>query len=414
MTNPGLPTKVSLQSFKINGQDVRAHVNTLQVFEDICKPYRTATATIIDNNDIINQLQLVGGEDISFIIMADGGNSYSANLKLFSIKGERLNMSLRSSFYQMQLIGPQYFGDKQNIVQQSFKNIIGTDIISKIHNQFLGGSLNIPVPSTGLLAKNNSIIARGHKPFNFIDDIRRQLMFGQYKTGSSVYYHDNKGVNLAPLEHLFSTLSSQQLFIQTTTAGARWQDIFESVNTIIDATTTIDERSDHHGRMNMKDIIPALQQEKKVIDIFSHKRIFNDLAQTITSGSTVGTPFSKVLKLAAAVGNHGGSHNYYFVDTEKYPKENIRQTDKEALYKAEMTSGPQIMIKVPIQTGFNCTVGKGFTARIPPPMSDRDSKSYDAYNSGDYLCIALEHTAHFDDHSLAGTTTLHGIKGGIN
>ena len=61
-------TKCALRVCKIEGADVRAHTQSIFVYETMCKPYLTATITINDNANIINNLQLRGGERVSFVI----------------------------------------------------------------------------------------------------------------------------------------------------------------------------------------------------------------------------------------------------------------------------------------------------------------------------------------------------------
>lgn len=406
-------TKCYLAQFTIKGFDARPFINSLQIYESICKPYLTAIATVLDDFDILNQLQIVGGEDVSFTVMADGGNSYSQNMKVFAIKGERLNYQLRAAYYKLEMITVEYINDKRNLVQQSFKNITGTDIISKVHTQYLGSGINIPIPSSGLLGSGNAIIASNSKPIKFIDDIRRQLTFGQFVTGSTLYYHDNQQVNLAPLEYLISSLSSQQTFIQTATMGQNWTDIFNATNVIIEATTTIDPYNQEMGRANIRDVASTQNQEKKVIDVYNWKRIFNDQVRGVIAGATLGTAVSGLMNLGGTSSPHGGTQQAYMIDGQKIPRANARQMDKEALYKALMMAAPQVVMRVPIQTGFNVTVGKGFTAKLLPPAGNNPAPSYSAMTSGDYLAVNIEHVCHFDDTAMAATTVLHGLKGGV-
>lgn len=415
MSSDGILFQVAPQSFTVKGTDISRHVNNMQVYEDICKPYLTGTATIIDNADIINGLQLVGGEPVTFTVQSDNGPSYSQqNMQLFAIKGQRSATALRTVVYQMQFIGQEFFGDRQNIVQQSFKQITGTDIISRIHNQYLGSTLNIPVPSSGLLATNNTIVASSVSPFKFINDIRQQLMFGQYQTGHSMYYRDATQANLAPMEYLITNAGSGPTFVQKATWGASYQDIFTAYNAIIALTTSNDENS-HGGNFNMLDISAALIQERKVQDIFQNKRTWNITPQQPQAGQVLGTSIASLINLPNFVSSsQGGRQNYYWYDSEKVPTPNVRQTDVEALYKAMISSAPQVTIKVPAQGGMGVTVGKGFTANLLPPIGDQDNSSTDAQNSGAYLAIKVMHEWWFNDHQPGGTATITGVKGGIN
>ena len=129
------PTKVACISFSINGTQIANHVNTLNIYENICKSYRTALAVIIDNNNVINTLQLKGGETVSFNVISDGGGSYSATMKILSISKEKPNVGLRTVIYQLDMIDNEYLGDRSNLVQRAFKSIQGTSAIQQIHQQ---------------------------------------------------------------------------------------------------------------------------------------------------------------------------------------------------------------------------------------------------------------------------------------
>src|ERR1700761_5549652 len=144
------PTRATVLSCSVSGADFTRQVLKLSVFETVCKSYKTGTLVIRDDQNIINALNLQGGEPVSFNFSAGDGLNYSDTLYILRMQGEPMNNNLRSVKYTLDLIGPEYYADRANMVQQSFQNIPGTSIISQIQSKFLGGGINIPVPSTGL------------------------------------------------------------------------------------------------------------------------------------------------------------------------------------------------------------------------------------------------------------------------
>lgn len=387
------PTKCALRSFTINGYEVSPYVNLLKVYESVCKPYLTGDALIIDNNNLINVLNLQGGETVTFDVITDGGRNYSQTMYILKIKNVVSNQSGRAQSYTLELISKEYFGDRANLVQQSFKDITGTDAIQKIHSRFVGNQLNIPVPSSGLLFKNPNVVS-GTKPFKAIDDLRRIISFAGFQTGLTSYFRDRNLVNLIPVEYMFRNMSVQQEFVQKTTWGSDYRDVFHWENAIISATTTIGDKGSYASMLEMS---AAQAQEYKVMDVFSNKKIFEVAASALKS----------VLGGVGA-GGHGGRQNYLTIDSQKIPKENVRRTDKETLLRAKITSN--LVIKVPIQTGLNCTVGKGIFCRLLAPIGDKDPSNIQPTNAGQSLVADIMHEFHFDDSLMPGTSTIRSVK----
>src|SRR5688500_7275653 len=248
------------------------------------------------------------------------------------------------------MIGKEYYGDRSNMVQQSFSNMTGTDIIQSIQTRFLGSGIHIPIPSAGLLGQKNNYVVSSTKPFKAINDIRKILSFGR-GTVASMYFRDRDQVNLVKLEHMFSTMGSQQSFVQRNTWGSDWRNVLGAYNAILAASTSVNEKQ---GRGGAQARSAASQFERKVRDVFSTKKVFSDMI----SGSGMGGVMNSVTR------GHGGWQNFPMFDSTKIPKENVRDVGADAAYTASVADGPQVTIKVPIQTGISCTVGKGVTISL--------------------------------------------------
>lgn len=397
------PTKVVCVSFSINGTQLANFINTINIYENICKAYRTASVAVIDNNNIINTLQLKGGETVSFNVQSDGGGSYSATMKLLKILKQKPNVSLRTNIYQLELIDNEYFGDRSNLVQRAFKSMQGTSAIQQIHQQFIGSALSILAPSTGLLWNKNSHVINALKPFTAIDNIRKMLTFAQYPSGVSVYYHDNQGVKLAPLEQLFDTMSAGQQFVQKATWGSNWTDIFTATNAIITAETSYENNP---NTTSIVDTSAAAQSARKVLDMYSNKRAISDMMSAVSLPGI--SSLGGLLSMFSSVST-GGLHSFVATDSQKIPNENVRDASKQNAFNAAVGNAPHLIIKVPCQTGFNVTVGQGFSAKMIPPAGDAINAS-DPMNSGNYLAIRIVHSLHFDESDLQGTSSIEGVK----
>lgn len=399
-----LPTKVSCLSFTVEGEQISNHVNSIYIYENICKAYRTATAVIIDNNNVINTIDMSGGQTVSFVVISDGGGIYSATMQILSVSKEKPNYSLRTNMYNIEMIDSEYIKDRANLVQRSFKSVTGTGAISTIHNEFLGSSLSVLVQSSGLLWTKNPHIVNSLKPFTAIDDIRKMITFAGYPSGINVYYHDKEGVKLAPLEYLFKQ-GDIQTFIQKATWGAKWTDIFNSDNAIIASETQTKEYS---KSSSIVDTSAASQGTRKVMDLFSNKRAFSNMSSSQMNGML--SSMSGLLStLGSKSGGQGGLHNYLTTDSQKIPNANVRDSAKSNAFSAAVGNALELTIRVPAQTGFNVTVGKKFYAKMVANLGDRDNGP-DPRNAGSYLATKIVHALHFDSSLEGGTSSLQGVK----
>lgn len=408
------PTKSRIRSCTINGVDFRNHINQARIYETISKPYLTAKLTIIDNNNLIDNMQ-IKGKPVSISFDAGDGLIYDAELYVLKIHGEKSAQSLRSIIYDVECIGEEYFQDKKALVQQSFKHITGTQAVQRLHDQFIGGnSLRILSQSMGPLSLQPYTIS-SVKPFKAISDIRKRLIYPQYPTGLTLYYRDRESHVLGPLEALFDQLSAQQEFFQESTWGKNWFDVVRAQNAIISAIAeSDDENGDGAGRGSLKDISDKQYQEKKVFDWRTKSLKINKKAKKISPGKLMGALEDFGSLLQGLPGGHGGKPNYMTMDSSHLPAQQdpSNKTEEEQLYRALVKNGPRINVKVPCQSGFQCTVGKGVQLNLLPPIGDVDDIGPNLA-SGLYLVTDLVHILASDDRQMTGVTCMTCAKGGL-
>lgn len=406
------PTKTRIRACTINGINVVQHVNSISVFESVCKPYITATMEMLDKDNIINKLRLVGGEQVYFAFDGNFRRIYEMTLFILSISEITPNPSLRSANYKIELIGRSYFNDRVNLVQQSFKGVTGTDAINIIHNSYVGGDapFSILSPSLGLLSKDNPYNVQSTKPFKAIDDIRRTLNFARYSTGNSLYYRAYDNYVLAPLEQLFDQLTPQDSFIQKSTWGRGLSDYVLGEKSIMDMKLDV-----HWDKKGVGELASVANQGKVVFDLNLMKEVVNILPKTVSPGKVVGTALVQLLGNAFQGKTNGGEPNFQVMDTYQRRQEadTSAKTERERLYAATAKSGPRIKVKVPIQGGVNCTVGRGVYLDLVPPTGDDNSVRPNLYK-GNWLVIDLTHEVKNYGEVYEATTTMNCIRGGVN
>jgi hypothetical protein len=401
------PTKARVRSLFLNGFDMTKHVTKISVYETIHKPYLTAKVTIIDNNYLIENMGLVGGEPCSFAF--DGGDYvYENTLYILKVKGMKSNQSLRSQIYDIDLIGIEYYNDKQNIVQRSFKQIPGTAAIAAIHGQFIGGGLNIVGTSMGPIDKE-SYIAAGTHPFKAINDIRQRLNFGGSQSGNCLYFKNKFSMNLGPLEAFMAQATADQTFTQKATWGINWFDVIAAQNAIIAAQAEVDGKDG--GRSGMQDVASSASQEKKVWDNRTKKLTVDKGASKISARvSNISSLLSPILGGGGA-GGHGGKPNYTIMDGARLPTSTdpSNMAEAQSLFASLVKNGPRLTVKVPIQSGILVTVGRGCWLNLIPPIGDLDNVIGNSM-TGMYMLTDLCHELFLDDTQMNATTTFQCAK----
>lgn len=384
------PTKATVLACSVAGADFTRQVLKISVFESVCKAYLTGVLVVRDDSNLINALDLQGQEPVSFLFSGGDGLNYSQTMHVLRVKGEPMENNLRTVKYTIDLIGKEYYNDRANMVQQSFQNLPGTQIIQQIQSSFLGSSINIPLHSAGIFGQKNPYVVSSTKPFKAINDIRKMLSFSG-PTSATMYYRDKDGVNLSNLAHMFSTMGSQYSFEQKTTWGADWRNVLGAYNSILAATTLVDQ---DQGRSSGRLTSATDQFERKVRDLFSTKKPFSD-AISAASGA-----------ISSVTGGHGGLQHFPVIDSTILQKENIPNTGQDASYSAKVAGGPQVIVKVPLQTGVLCTVGKGVTVSLISPSGDYYASFLADRNSGNKLVADLCHTVETGEQGMQGTSTM--------
>lgn len=400
-------TKVMLRMFTIDGADLRKSCQSISVFETMCKPYITATIVINDTSNIINNLGLRGGEKVSFVIDTGIGKIYESVQYILSINEEESQDNLRSMVYTISTATESFFNDRASLVQRSDVNIPATSAAQAIHDEFVGkdAPLEVMMPSLGLIAKTEigGFVSSNKKPFKAIEDILCRCSYGGIKTGSTIYFRNKDSYVIAPLEHLFNTMSAQDHFIQKQTWGSDYRDSLLTYNAIIHVSTKVDEGSGGQ-RGGMSNIVEAAKASVNVFDVAKGTEIVSKAAQAAPAiaGGLTG--------IAGMFGKGNFGHNVMQMDSRRNEPSNDQSLNMVAqnMFQAQVKDSVNYFIKVPIQSGINVTVGKGINAKLLPPVGDLPS----GYNLTGGLMLAADvcHECYFDAREVQGTTTMRAVQ----
>lgn len=401
------PTKVRLLRCTIKGVDARLHCNGITVYEDMCKPYITATVHIVDNANMINALELQRGDQIDFAFDT-GFGTYRSTQYLLDIPKEMSTKGLRTMVYDLMTATAGYFNDRANMVQRADVNVPASSVAASIHNEFIGtdAPLRMLVQTVGLIAKTDigGFQTTNKHPFKAIQDILDRAVFPGYPSGTPVYFRDRDSYVIAPLEHLFATMSPQEHFVQKATWGSDWRHTFadsESRFAIIAAKTILSDQ-ESSGRGSAGNVTAALKGSINMFDIAQGTELLRNLGQSGGIGGALNR---------FASGRIGGIPNVLQMDTRRNEPSTEQGMNSiiENAFKARVKNATAYLVKVPIQSGISCTIGKGAHIRLLPPVGDQQSMGRQRVG-GLGLLSHLMHECWFDNRSVQGTTTFRLVQ----
>jgi len=210
------PTKCRVRFLSIGPVRLEELVISFKVFGSIHTPYLKGVMELMDHTNFVENLGLVGGEPVTYSWDAGEGRVFSGTLYLLNLKGEQPEPGLRAQRYTAELIGKEFFIDKQNHVQQSFAGMPAGAAIGKIHGQYFPTSLSVEAQGSSL---GQQFIISSQPPFTAIDQIRKTPNWGS--TGNPMYFRDFDRSRLATLEQLIAGANGPR-FIQKATWGVDW------------------------------------------------------------------------------------------------------------------------------------------------------------------------------------------------
>jgi len=407
LTTPG---QARIRQFTINGQDLTSYVRELSVFESIFTNHQSAEVIVYDTNNIVNNLRLQGGEPAKIAFDTTTGRVYEADLKVASINNENSTQGLRTQAFKINLIGQAFLANQTMRIQQAFQNIIGTAAIQNIHNRMnlTDGSLSVSA-SRGFIGEREPYIVSNQRPHDAIQDIRTRLTHDRFRTGAYTYFRDNESYHLKPLEELFANLNPVEKFTHSATMGASYLDIFRQTHNIIGYMGSASFTNG--GRFSVADLLRT--------GAGARVSTFNTLGaayqqgqrRTPAQGTVAGTPI-------APQDTQTGTDRTFALFAHDPRLEQFsklaEKSDAEQRYVNQIQNAFTCTIQVMIESGINCTVGKGVFAEIAQPIGDVRNPSGVNLVGGNMLVVNLRHHIKMYDSNPRATTIMELAKGGFN
>ena len=304
------------------------------------------------------------------------------------------------------MVSSEYFTDRgQTVSINSVVGVTGCQLVQAIWtNCFFKWGLEQPVEDSSFQDGNQPYTCTMTKPFSAIGQIRDIQVYPVDYAGNVMLFHNRTDTGIhqvvhAPLSVIYTGMSSRWTFYQRETWGIDWRHMFGWDNAD-SAIISINDQS----RSIMLD--PKEYSVNKQItvstDMHAGKHAAHDIFPDIAQGAGINNPPSSSDR----------------VDPEHDPYNIIARA---RWYAHCMKAVPKkYLVRVPLKTGLNITVGQGCTLKLQPTRSKvsqsnrplPEGSNLIHPHSGDYFITDLIHEIHNDLREVNGTTTFNCLKGG--
>lgn len=219
-----IPGDILVSAFTISSErgslDLSKSFVKASIYESIFTPGILADITVLDTDDQISTLKLVGDETVDIEFQVPGGQTCKYKFALHAIDNANMaENNLSSKRYLVKAVSEEVLQAKTNYVQKSYKKQI-SDIVKDIHKEYLKSEKEIEVEETKGTQK---IVVPNMNPYRAIDMVRRRAVSNENKSSTYIYYESRSDggdqiFKFTTIEKLFGE-GTVKTYNQVDTAG---------------------------------------------------------------------------------------------------------------------------------------------------------------------------------------------------
>jgi hypothetical protein len=156
------------------------------IYESIFTPGVVCDITVLDTQDIIGNLQLLGDELVSFQFKSPNLRAANFIFALYEISDQQQLASQRAKTYVIRCVSEEAMFAKTNIVQKSYNDLC-SNMVQDICETYLSTKKRVVVePTRG----NQNILVPGKNPFEAIKMIRGRSVSAEDNRSSSYVFFE--------------------------------------------------------------------------------------------------------------------------------------------------------------------------------------------------------------------------------
>lgn len=185
--------------------DLRSSFIGASIYESIFTPGMVCDIRVLDMNDLLGQLRLVGDETVQFEIYVMGSQSAPYTFALHELSELENVGAQKGKSYTLKCVSEEAMYAKTNLIQKSY-NQLCSEMIEDIHANYLRSAKPITVEPTKAAQK---IVIPSQNPFNAINMIKKRSVSAEQRSSFYVFFENRQNeqqtFNFVTLEKLFSS-----------------------------------------------------------------------------------------------------------------------------------------------------------------------------------------------------------------
>ena len=372
-------------------------VRTITIKESVCCPYLTGEILLLDNDNVINNENLRGGNivHINFDGADRSGPAYKIDMRILHFTAVSSPENFNLKIYTISLVSSEYFTDRGKTVSADTSQYMnGVQLIQNIWGACgFEFQLEPVIPDESMQDGNQPFYIAQDKPLTAIGKIRDIQVYPD-RTGNVLLFHQRAIVDgkisgihhvvLGPLAVIYPTSVSTQTFYQRETWGIKWQHMFGA-----DGADAAIISLNQQSRTIMLDLKEFAPNADVATDQNAGKLSVNQIGQGILQGPNPSHMFTNSDRVEAA---HDPAQ--LMANARRYA----------SCMKSEP---PKYLVRVPLKTGLNITAGGACFLDMQPTHQNPNARNP---FTGAYFITDLIHECHNDLREVSGTTTFNAIK----
>lgn len=169
---------------------------TSSVYESIFTPGILCDISILDSDDQLGNLILVGDETVAFSFSAPGGTVANYTFHLNSVEDNHSFGFIKCKAYTLRCVSVEAVQAKTNYVQKNYNTLISS-MVQDIHTTFLKSSQPLNVEATD---GPQTVTIPNKKPYEAIDMVRRRATSSSNKASNYMYFANALGFQFVTMD----------------------------------------------------------------------------------------------------------------------------------------------------------------------------------------------------------------------
>jgi len=381
--------------------DIYPQVKSINVYEDITKPYLYAEIYMNDSIGLLDGLPIVGEEVIKFSVTTMGLSSFmDLTFVVYQVASGQQGDVGKNAQYVLKCVSKEMMDNVSVRVSKAYNDTI-SNMVSDILRNYCGCQKPITIEAT---KGTQEIIIPNLHPYQAIDFLRRRAVSNENTSSSYVFFENQYGVFFCTMEKLIqSGVVGSRVFRWMPTAGVS-ADQSQAFRSIIEYTQA---------------------SRFQAVDKLNKGVAQNTLAFDFLTGSIIPTNYNSqqggMTFMGGVPTNSAAFYQTAGITKSITPTPTLvpKDTSKPETYIEYMLNAREVYTTQVSQNKTNILVygdcglkvGDMITLALPDPMAS--SKTTSSLVSGNYMVAKVRHMFE-KEGELMHKMSLETIKGDFN